>query len=330
MDIKQNNESQAVSWEYIPDTDTLLHYLDRKSLIELSKCCKRYRNKLECRVLENLSLETWERNNWEICEELIESENIKKVLEFLETDLGIKLKFVKRFTLYCEVNCGFADIFVKLLPNIKTLNLIDGLSYKHIFLGEGLATILKSMKCLEHVYLANIDKIEYKEIKNQYFPKSIKSLKITYYSPPIYNEDELAIHNTIDSSYINLFSLTISSNRMLKNLACGMQNLHEVEIEEIEHLDAPKLVTFLKANPQIRKLKTVCLNYFNDEIFKTILSSKSIVHWNIKNYNDEEIEASNLPSNYSIKYLEISPSVPDLLALQFIYSCKGLDTLDYR
>ncbi|KXN67107.1 hypothetical protein CONCODRAFT_10876 [Conidiobolus coronatus NRRL 28638] len=117
---------------------------------------------------------------------------------------------------------------------------------------------------------------------------------------------------------------------MLKNLACGMPNLQEVKIDQIEYLDASKLVAFLKANPQIRKLKTVGLEYFNEEVFKTILSSKCIVDWNIINYSDEEIEASNLPSNYSIKYLEINYDVPAPLTLKIINSCKNLKTLNLK
>jgi hypothetical protein len=65
-------------------------------LIELSKCCKRYRSQLERRVLEKLDLEIWFREKqvkyhqkyWEF----------KKVLEFLKADIGIKLKFVKEIT----------------------------------------------------------------------------------------------------------------------------------------------------------------------------------------------------------------------------------------
>ncbi|KXN64755.1 hypothetical protein CONCODRAFT_13979 [Conidiobolus coronatus NRRL 28638] len=92
---------------------------------------------------------------------------------------------------------------------------------------------------------------------------------------------------------------------MLKNLAYEMPNLQE-------------------------KTKDCCLEYFNEEVFKTILSSKCIVDWNINNYNDEEIEASNLPSNYSIKYLEINYGLPAPLALKIINSCKNLKNLNLK
>ncbi|KXN65709.1 hypothetical protein CONCODRAFT_12625, partial [Conidiobolus coronatus NRRL 28638] len=84
MDTKQIKENQAITWEYIAGPDTLLEYLGRKELIELSKCCKRYRNQLMSRVFENLSLETWERNNKEFYYELKKSRRFEGALDSLK------------------------------------------------------------------------------------------------------------------------------------------------------------------------------------------------------------------------------------------------------
>ncbi|KXN67111.1 hypothetical protein CONCODRAFT_10880, partial [Conidiobolus coronatus NRRL 28638] len=63
MDINQVDKDKAVSWRYLPDTATLLQYLNRIDLIELSKCCKRYRSQLETQVLEKLDIYNWCENN---------------------------------------------------------------------------------------------------------------------------------------------------------------------------------------------------------------------------------------------------------------------------
>ncbi|KXN67109.1 hypothetical protein CONCODRAFT_10878 [Conidiobolus coronatus NRRL 28638] len=122
MDTKQKNEIQAASWEYIPNTDTLLEYLERDDLIELSKCCKRYRNKLECRVLEKLELSIWSRK-LDYKYYLEDSEKCEKVPELLKSDLGEKTKFVKELTLICNMSSAFSEKLIKLLPNIKSLTI---------------------------------------------------------------------------------------------------------------------------------------------------------------------------------------------------------------
>jgi hypothetical protein len=119
MDIIKYKEVKATTWEYIPDTDTLVEYLGRRDLIELSKCCKSFRNQLERRVLENLSLYTWESNNKDIYEELriinefFEDYDLEKALEFLKNDLGSKLIFVKKFVLSCKI----WEVFTEILAN---------------------------------------------------------------------------------------------------------------------------------------------------------------------------------------------------------------------
>ncbi|KXN67110.1 hypothetical protein CONCODRAFT_10879, partial [Conidiobolus coronatus NRRL 28638] len=291
-----HKENQTASWEYIPDTDTLLRYLDRESLVELSKCCKRYRNQLEHRVLEKLHLDTWCINNSKIYAYLTESCKLEKVLEFLKIDLGSKLKFVKIFKLDCEVDCCFAEKFINLLPNVKTLELF-GVDEYDCCLGKGLATILKSMDHLEHVKLYSIDDTICNYTNNKrIFPISLKSLDIyrEFYFKD--DDDKTLIYESIDASYINLYYLTIASNRMLKNLTCGMPNLQEIDIQDIEGLDMSILVEFLIANPQIRKLNTSFENY-SEEVLKAILSSKCLEYWYISDGNWEEIEINNLPSN---------------------------------
>jgi hypothetical protein len=93
-----------------------------------------------------------------------------------------------------------------------------------------------------------------------------------------------------------------------------MPNLREVEINDNTDLDISKLVAFLKANPQLRKLKTR-LDRCDQEIFITVLSSKHLEHWDIYHWNWSKIELNSLPSNYSIKYLDThkSRSFPSIL-----------------
>ncbi|KXN66738.1 hypothetical protein CONCODRAFT_11348 [Conidiobolus coronatus NRRL 28638] len=327
MDKKQIKVNQANTWEYIPDPDTILQYLERKDLIEFSKCCKRYRNQLKSRVFENLSLETWERNNKEFYYELKKSRRFEEALEPLKISLGTKLKFVKIFTLHCEVGFGFAEIFVKLLPNIKTLKIMSVTIEFDCWLGEGLPTIFKGMVRLEHLYLYNVaPEISCYNNESQVFSKSIKSLEIGCRIDSI-DDDILTIYDTIDTSYINLHSLTIVTNRMLQNLSSGMPNLKEVKIKEGFTMDQSKLVAFLKANRQIKKLCTDQLRY-NEEILNTVLSSKYFEYWDIYDWNWRDIDVNTLQSNYSIKYLIIDSAMPAPLTLQLINVCKILEALE--
>ncbi|KXN67115.1 hypothetical protein CONCODRAFT_10884 [Conidiobolus coronatus NRRL 28638] len=294
----------------------------------MSKCCKSYRKRLEPHVLESLDLYIWQDNNSEIYDKLRSSNKLKEALEFLKTDLGSKLKFVKNFTLNCDIDCSFAEIFIELLPNIKTLSL-SGAGVNICCLGEGLTAILKGMKRLEYVNFYQIDDaISRYTTDTKLFPKSIKSFKAWFRDSPAYSEDELGFYNTIDASYINLNSLTIISDIMLKNLTCGMPNLQKVEIDYIGDMDASNIVSFLKANSHIRKLTTIRFGDYNEEIFNAILSSKCLEYWCIDDTGFNEIEVYNLRSNYSIKYLEIDCSVPELLTLKIINACKNLKILD--
>ncbi|KXN66739.1 hypothetical protein CONCODRAFT_11349 [Conidiobolus coronatus NRRL 28638] len=337
MDEKQVKINQSTSWEYVPDSDTLLEYLDRVDLVELSKCCKSYRNQLNNRIFENLSLGTWKNNNRDAYSELIKSCRLEKTLEFLKTDLDTKLKFVNSFTLNCEVDCDFAEVFVKLFPNIKALFihgcgvcvcLCSGFSCD---LKEGLVTILKGMKRLEHLYLDYIQRYAfYWIVEEQFIPKSIKSLE--FGSTGSYDSydngvDNCIIYDNIYSSYINLYSLTIISNRMLQNLSFGMPNLQEVEISEYDSLDQSKILEFLRANPQLKKLNIGYIDY-NKEILKTILSYRYLEHLSICSVYWEGIEVNDLPPNYSIKYLQISYWVSTPLNLQLINACKSIKTFE--
>ncbi|KXN65711.1 hypothetical protein CONCODRAFT_12627 [Conidiobolus coronatus NRRL 28638] len=327
MDIKIYKEDHTDSWEYLPDTFTLFQYLERKDLIELSKCSKSYRNQLERKVLEELSLITWRNNNWKIYYELTKSWKYGKVLEIVITSLGNKLKLAKKLTLDCHTSYLFKDIFAKLMPNIKSL-ILYGSEEFNCCLGQGLISNLKGMENLEHLNIRYIwDTITDNSTINQIFPKSLKTLKITYGCDFSNNDDKFTIYDTIDSTYINLYSLSIVSNRMLQNLACGVPNLQEVEIKDILNLDNSKLVDFLKSNPQIRRINTKHISY-SDESLKILLYSNYLEHWNFLGGNWKEIKFDNLPSNYSIKYLKINSSMPSLLALQLIKACKGLKTLD--
>ncbi|KXN66740.1 hypothetical protein CONCODRAFT_11350, partial [Conidiobolus coronatus NRRL 28638] len=327
MNTKQINKDKATSWGYIPNPDTIIEYLGRKELIELSKCCKFFRNQLKSRVFENLSLETWERNNKEVYYELKKVHRLEEALESLKTILGIKLKFVKIFTLHCQVNCGFAEIFVKLLPNVKTLNLISTVIGFDYWLGEGLLTIFKGIVRLEHLYLYNVDpEISHYSNESQILPKSIKSIKVGCSANSI-EDDILTIYDTIDPSYINLHSLTIVTNRMLQNLSSGMPNLKEVKIKEGFTMDQSKLVAFLIANRQIKKLCIDQLRY-NEEILNTVLSSKYLEYWDIYDWNWRDIDVNTIQSNYSIKYLIIDSAMPAPLALQLINACKFLEALE--
>jgi hypothetical protein len=71
MDNKKSKNNKYISWKRLPNTDTLLVYLDRKDLEELGKCCKRYRKQLEHRVLEKPAVEISIRNNRVLFYELI-------------------------------------------------------------------------------------------------------------------------------------------------------------------------------------------------------------------------------------------------------------------
>jgi hypothetical protein len=334
MDNKQPKNDKDDSWKHLPDTDNLLVYLDRKDLIELSKCRKSYRNKLEQQVLENLNLDTWKSNNEDIYEELTESYKLENVLEFLKNDLDNKLKYVKKFALNCQVDYSFAQVFIKLLPNVKSLSFygceccICTCCDLDCTLGGHSENILKNMKHLEHIYFNGINGyIDECNPQNQIFPKSIKSLNIGKIHPDSYDEVHLFIYNTIDVSYVNLYSLTIVTNRMLQKLSSGMPNLKEVEIKYIDYWDKANIIAFLKANPQLKKLNIQYFTY-NEEIFKIILSYQYLEHLNIKIGSCEGMEVNNLPPNYSIKYLQIYNSLSDTLALQVINACKNLEYLD--
>ncbi|KXN69921.1 hypothetical protein CONCODRAFT_7622 [Conidiobolus coronatus NRRL 28638] len=330
MRTEQPNQSQEISWKYLPDTTTLVQYLDRICLIELSKCCKYYRYQLERQVLEKLSLSTWIGKNMDTYIELTESNNYKKVLNLMKNDLGSKLKLVKKITLDCEIDHPFAKKFVELLPNIKTLRFYENHEGCCENTELGLITILNGMKHLQHAefryYWEPLDHIY---ANKQIFPKSLKSLKIFRYGHFSNYDDSLKIYDRLDSNYTDLYSLSIVSNRMIRNLASEMPKLQEVEINDVLDLDTSKLVEFLKANPQLKKLNT-CFKQINEEILNTILSSKCLEYWNINSTYWKEKKINSLSSNFSIKHLGVDKSLSTDLAIQFIQACKGLESLELK
>ncbi|KXN66742.1 hypothetical protein CONCODRAFT_11352 [Conidiobolus coronatus NRRL 28638] len=114
---------------------------------------------------------------------------------------------------------------------------------------------------------------------------------------------------------------------MLQNLSFGMPNLQEVEIRAVDTLDQSKILEFLKANPQLKKLNTEYIEH-NEEILKTILSYQLLEHLSINDTDWEGIEVNDLPPNYSIKYLQISDRMSTPLNLQLINACKSIKTLE--
>jgi hypothetical protein len=330
MSIERFNQTQEFSWEHLPDKITLVQYLGRDDLIELSKCCKYYRNQLERQVLEKLSLSTWIGKNMDTYIELTESNDYKKALKYMENDLGSKLKFVKKITLDCEIDHPFAKKIVELLPNLKTLRFYENHEGCCNNSEISLITILKGMKKLEHAefryYWEPLDQIY---ANKQIFPKSLKSLKIFNYGHYSNYDDSLRIYDRLDANYTNLYSLSIVSNRMIHNLAFGMPKLKQVDIEDMLDLDTSKLVEFLKANPQLKKLNTN-FKQINEEILNSILSSKCLEYWHINSTYWKERKIDCLPSNFSIKYLKIDRSLSNHLATLFIQACNSLERLELK
>jgi hypothetical protein len=103
--------------------------------------------------------------------------------------------------------------------------------------------------------------------------------------------------------------------------------LKEVELKA-EGLENIKILEFLKSNPQLKKLD-IHLEQHDDEIINFILSYKYLEHFYISIGRWNEIQASTLPFNHSIKFLTISKFVPGPLAFQLINSCKILKILDF-
>jgi hypothetical protein len=345
MDIIKYKEVKATTWEYIPDADTLVEYLGRKDLIELSKCCKSFRNQLERRVLENLSLYTWESNNKDIYEELriinefFEDYDLEKALEFLKNDLGSKLIFVKKFVLSCKIWEVFTEILAKLLPNIKSISIegcchcMCGCCVSDCYMIERLGDIIQSLEGFEHledIYISNIyvESSSF-DIGNQFFPKSVKSIKIGGMIPDTYKDNNLLIYDTIDTSYVNLHSLTILTNTMLQSLSSEMPNLKEVKIRSFFGIDESILIVFLKANPQISKLETIRI-WYNEDLFKIVLSYLNLNYLGIDIGHWEGTEVSNLSPNYSIQFLHIDSSMLASLNLNLINACKNLKTLELQ
>jgi hypothetical protein len=328
MDSKQFNKDKVTSWEYIPDTDTLLKYLDRIDFKELSKCCKRYRKQFEPKVLESLSISHLSFDKWDIPKELTWA-SYEKILECIETDLGIKLKFVKKFTFDCNINCPFGEKLVELLPNIKSLRLIETCQGECRW-ERSVITILKGMKHLEHAELEDFwESLSHCYTNEQIFPKSLKSLKVYSIWANTFHDNNVMIYDTIDSRFTNLHSISIACNKVLQNLACGMPNLKEVEILEMDHMDQSKFVEFLKANPQLEKLNTN-LKHYSEEILKTILSFKHLKQWINSSSKPDEAEVNSLISNYSIKYLKFKGcKISTSLVQKIISACKSLETLEF-
>jgi hypothetical protein len=331
MDIKKLNEDQGSCWEYVPDINTLLEYLGRKDLVELSKCCKRYRKQLEPKVLEKLTLSTWRGKNLEVYFELKDSKNIKKTLKYIKTDLGTKIKFVKKFTLDCDIDYHFAKKFVKLLPNIKTLRFNENHEMS-CDIARSIIAVLKGMKRLEHAefnyYWAPLRNYYHRK---QIFPNSLKSLKVCNNKFYFSNENslDLKLYDKIDSKYNNLNFISITSNIMLQNLSFGMPSLQKAAVLNFELFDKSKLCAFLKANPQLKIIDTKT-DHINEELIKTILASKSLESWYISSGNWNETTVKILSSNYSIKHIIINNYIPASVVMKLANSCKLLEIFEFK
>ncbi|KXN69913.1 hypothetical protein CONCODRAFT_91098 [Conidiobolus coronatus NRRL 28638] len=220
MKLKYSKKPEVVNWEYLPDTATLCQYLNISDLRELSKTCKRYRSQFERKILEKLSFDRWkfdftDRENFI---ELGLEKQLDLLLELLEVDLKGKYYLVKEITFNHTFHDQYAKKIVNLFPHIVKLkfsaNFYPGCE-------QGLITILNGMKHLEYIEFL-IDSYNSLNFKNtdQVFSRSLKSLIVDVDGV---DSDFLSIFDTIDHSYSNLSTLSVTSNKMLENLPINMQ-----------------------------------------------------------------------------------------------------------
>ncbi|KXN69919.1 hypothetical protein CONCODRAFT_7618 [Conidiobolus coronatus NRRL 28638] len=250
MHITQQNESKIVNWEILPESVTLLKYLNRADLIELSGCCKRYRNQFERIVLGNLNDSGYDIKRLDNYLFLGKNNNVDNFIFMLEDDLGNKVKYVKEFNFWGSLSRELARNIITLLPDINKLRFFYWCENESEL---GLITLLNGLKHLKHVEFDIIDEdLPDIESNEQIFPKTLCSLKVNIANDAPYF---VPVFNTIDSSYTNLSLLSIVSNKMLTNLTHRIHNLREVEVINHWDLDDTKLLEFIKNNPQLTMLE---------------------------------------------------------------------------
>ncbi|KXN66096.1 hypothetical protein CONCODRAFT_12130 [Conidiobolus coronatus NRRL 28638] len=103
MNKNKSNDPKIVNWEYLPDSTTLIEYLDRVDVVELGKCCKRYRKQFEKIIFDMLNLTSYLNKNKVTTKELNKSKDYDELTRAIKEDLGDKLNLVKKFK--------FNDIF---------------------------------------------------------------------------------------------------------------------------------------------------------------------------------------------------------------------------
>jgi hypothetical protein len=323
MGITQPNESKITNWEILPESVTLLQYLNRADLIELSCCCKRYRNQFERIVLRNLNDSGYDVKRLDNYLILGKEHSFDNFIFMLERDLGNKVKYVKEFNFWGSLSRELARNIATLLPNINRIRFFYWCENESEL---GLITLLDSLKNLKHIEFDIIDEdLPDIESSEQIFPNTLCSIKVNIANDAPYF---VPIFNTIDSSYANLTSLSIVSNKMLTNLAHCIQSLSEVEVINHWDLDDSVLLEFIKQNPQLAKLE-INFNKISGKILESILSSKCLSYFSIiKNRYYFNEEFNYFPINYSIKKLRLRGIISAELALKIINSCKNLKNLE--
>ncbi|KXN69912.1 hypothetical protein CONCODRAFT_79093 [Conidiobolus coronatus NRRL 28638] len=318
---------KAANWQILPDISILCQYLSRNDLIELSETCKRIRKQFNSEILKKLNLSTY-GSKFSIRERINSSnfdEILNSLLNLLEEDLKNKLHLVKEIAIHWPFNDQYASRIVSLFPSIAKFQFSGGFSY---WSKIGLLTILNGMRHLEHVELSFHGYVKPSfSSKDIPFSKSLKSIKI--YNLEVTSELQ-SILDSIDSSYTNLTSLSITSNKMLQNLSIKMPNLKEVIILNNPSFDNSLILEFLKKNPQLAKLE-IFFNQYTTELINAILSSKNLKYLVIQECIDLEIESfDNYHVNDSIEKIELGPGSIAGLASLLINNCQNAKTIELR
>jgi hypothetical protein len=325
MDLNYSR-SNVVNWGYLPDIATLTQYLNICDLRELSKTCKRHRNHLERKALEKLNLDRWkldftDRENFI---DLSTEKQLDFLLELLESDLKRKYHLVKEITFKYTFHDQYAKKIARLFPHISKLRFST-----NFYSGSelGLLTVLTGMKHLEYIEFL-IDSYNPLKFNNtdKVFPGSLKSLIIDVDDV---NSDFLSIFNTIDSSYSNLTTLSVISNKALENLPINMPNLKDVRLCNNRNLDSKLILEFIKKNPQLDRLEARFITY-STELFDAILSSKYLSYFYIDYCLYEEFEISKrFTVNYSIKKLKFDRDTHHSIISLLIRNCQSLKYVEF-
>ncbi|KXN69918.1 hypothetical protein CONCODRAFT_18020 [Conidiobolus coronatus NRRL 28638] len=323
MEFNHSSEPYAVAWQFLPEASALCQYLNIDELIELSKSSKRYRKQIEKHIFKNLSLTSWLRNNEEILKELKHSRNYYKLLDIVKDELGSNLNLVKKFTFKEIFSLEPASEIINLLPNLDRISFSPGYDEKEKF---DLLELLSKIKNLEHAeFSATGNEENFRSYNDAIFPKSLRSLKVHV---PEFFWGEVSIFDNIDSSYVNLTTLDILSNKMLKSLS-SIPNLKEVRILQIGDLDNSSLIEFFKKNPQLTSL---AMEYRpeDDALLQNILLLKSLTFFGIDGAYYYTPQYDSYPLNHSIKYLVLGSGIDKNIAIQLINACKGLEYVEFN